>query len=129
MIPEVQTALSPRDDQSLIPLMEEAGLDGAFLSFVALTEAPPDLNSGLLVAANLDKAFKTLPDYWQAAEAFCQWPELVASLLRQTKAICEQVGPQVDPVLRLMIWGSRRVCGQSRRIPEADGRGWHGKGR
>jgi hypothetical protein len=80
--------------------MKEVGLDGAFLRFVALTEAPPDLNSVLLVAANLDKAFKTSSDYWQASEAFCQWPELVTFLLTQTEVIREQVGPQIDPVKR-----------------------------
>jgi hypothetical protein len=106
MIPEVQMAQSPRDDQSLIPLLEEAGLDGAFLRFVDLTGAPRDLNSVLLVAANLDKAFKTSSDYWQATEAFCQWPELVAFLLRQTKTIRQQVGPQVDPERRLRKSGT-----------------------
>lgn len=97
MIPEVQMALSPRDDQSIIPLLKEAGFVEAFFRFVALTEAPPDLNRVLLVAANLDKAFKTLPGYWQATEAFCQWPALVAFLLRQGQEVREQVGPQVDP--------------------------------
>jgi hypothetical protein len=91
-----QSAATAQNYNNLLALLQPKGLDSAFREFMELTNAPTDLKCLLIVASNLDLAFRALRS-WRKIGTFKGWPLLMRCLCLHADQVQKRFGPIVKP--------------------------------
>jgi hypothetical protein len=97
-----------RDYKDLLTILQPKGFDSIFLEFKELANAPDNLRCLLLVAANLRRTFKGLPE-WRGISPFDGLPQLASFLVIKARKVQEVFGNVVNPPNRNERSGGKRT--------------------